>query len=711
MVDDRQNASKQEGNERSQIESGESIVPEQYEILSELGRGGMGVVYKARNRYTDRLVAIKLINVDESSPNDLRRFMQEGRASSKVNHSNAITALDCGVFNNSPYLVMDYVAGSNLGDLVTQRGCLVESVVIEVGSQICQVLCAAHARGVIHRDLKPSNIIIQRGSDGAFTAKVLDFGLAKMINVEASQLLTRSGDVVGTPLYMSPEQFMGLPADARSDIYSLGALLYYCCTGNPPHRGETAYSTMYKRLNERPKPFPQIGKSCSEDLEMLVFKCLEVEPANRYQSANALLSDLDKLASGQPLKLDQHVGKSPLGSGRAFVQSRLAAIGAAAAIFCLAGAAFLIHAQKNVQHAMPKAQQNEHSSARVPPPRVMNADDRLAQWIRQNPDASTIVLNDGRNLDVKQMSSLKHLQTLIVDSPYIHDLSFISQLPSLQTLCINHVPEGIKPAVWNIIAQLPNLQALEIDGGTINEPDLAQLSKSSSLNRLIISHVNLTRGCCEQISKCKHLTLVGISHCSLDGTVLHPLSRLSLEFLDLGNNPLVTDAVVNDIVPRMPSLKALWLRDTGISNKSLTAISKLIQLRSLIIGGNNVSDRSVVKLASLKELRQLDLLQLRITDVSIEALARLRHIKGLYLQGADISDAAVQYLEGMKELEVLDVINTRIGKEGMKRLAAIPSLRQLYTWPGHTPTVSAANKSLQIDDSGNGIAQILPIVD
>jgi serine/threonine-protein kinase len=283
------------------ISSVAEFVPDHFEILEEIGRGGMGVVYKAKDRLTQRLVAIKLIKPKDLTPGNIERFNREAKVATAFFHENAVNILSFGVIKGSPYLVMDYVEGADLDTFLEDPSHIDESLATTICSEICAVLSAAHAAGIVHRDLKPTNIIVQTSETGPLTVKVLDFGLAKLIDADPNSKLTASGEVLGTPLYMSPEQLRGLATDRRSDIYSVGVLLYQCSTGKLPHRAESMYSTMHKRLTEEPQPFPANAK-VSKPYQQVVFKCLQRDPDERYQTIDQLWSDLQRLAKGLPIR-------------------------------------------------------------------------------------------------------------------------------------------------------------------------------------------------------------------------------------------------------------------------------------------------------------------------------------------------------------------------------------------------------------------------
>ncbi len=238
-----------------------------FEIISILGQGGVGVVYKAKQKHMNKLVAIKtlmLSNVknDESS---FRRFEQEAQAASSLNHANIISIFDFGkTAEGLAYLVMEYLGGKTLDDVMDLDKRMGPDRFLRLSSQVCDGLQHAHRKGVVHRDLKPSNIMLMDTEESADVVKIVDFGLAKLTAAECEKHLTQTGTIVGTPLYMSPEQCRGMELDHRSDIYSLGCVLYYALTGKEPIQGNTALDTLYRHTAEPPIPF----KSACPELDL-----------------------------------------------------------------------------------------------------------------------------------------------------------------------------------------------------------------------------------------------------------------------------------------------------------------------------------------------------------------------------------------------------------------------------------------------------------
>ncbi len=263
-----------------------------YRIIKELGAGGMGVVYLAEDFHLDRQVAVKFLSAAED-PNYRARFLREARAVSALSHPNIAIVHDYGETNDGrPFIVMEYVEGETLNDLL-HRSALTVRNAVEITEAVVEALAAAHAHGIIHRDIKPSNVLV----DEAGHVKVLDFGLAKQLTAtpEAATLPamhTNSNVVVGTLLYLSPEQAAGAPVDARSDIFALGALLYESLTGRPAFSGRNVIEIGAEIIHTNPPPPSSINKRVSAELDRVTLKALGKKPEARYQTATELLMDL-----------------------------------------------------------------------------------------------------------------------------------------------------------------------------------------------------------------------------------------------------------------------------------------------------------------------------------------------------------------------------------------------------------------------------------
>ena len=264
-----------------------------YEIVAELGRGAMGSVYKARDPAVGRTVAIKTIHsaaLEGAQSAEYRaRFQREARASGVLAHPGIVPVFDVGEHEGAPFLVMEFVEGRTLSDAMKKGERFTLERVCEIGQQLAAALGYAHRQGVIHRDIKPANILLtSREVYGAERPRITDFGIAKLVASE----LTTTGQLLGTPSYMPPEQFTGAPIDGRADLFSLGVILYAMAAGEQPFPGETMTAVSYKVVHTEPVPPTKLNPAIPARLEGVILKCLAKSPADRYQTGEELAQDL-----------------------------------------------------------------------------------------------------------------------------------------------------------------------------------------------------------------------------------------------------------------------------------------------------------------------------------------------------------------------------------------------------------------------------------
>ena len=286
-----------------------TVLNDRYELEQRIGRGGMADVFLARDLLLDRPVAIKVLFPEFAiDPNFVERFRREAQSAANLNHPNIVGVYDWGKYSNTYFMAMEYVQGRTLADILKANHHVTSQQAAEIASEVAAALGFAHRNGVVHRDIKPANILI--GANGQ--VKVADFGIARAMNAPTESNLTQAGSVMGTATYFSPEQAQGAQPDPRSDLYSLGIVLYEMVAGRPPFSGENPVSIAYKQVHENPQPLNQIVADVPKSFEAIVAKLLSKKPEVRYPTAEALRDDLRRFRAGEPVQaLAVAMGSSP----------------------------------------------------------------------------------------------------------------------------------------------------------------------------------------------------------------------------------------------------------------------------------------------------------------------------------------------------------------------------------------------------------------
>ena len=268
----------------------------EYEIERKIGAGGVGSVYLAKHPVIGKRVAVKVVSpVLAVDPVQVERFLLEARAVNEIGNRHIVDIFAFGRLpDGRPYLVMEYLEGEDLGSVLEKRRMVPIEELVPIVSQLAKGLGAAHSKGIIHRDLKPENIFLGRDDEGGLDLKLVDFGLAKLTDPSIQSRKTRTGTAMGTPQYMSPEQARGLDVDPRTDVYSLGVILYECLTGRLPFDGPSYLEVLYKHLAEAPVR-PSTYVPMAPAVDALVMKCLEKDPAKRFPTVQAVATQLEEL--------------------------------------------------------------------------------------------------------------------------------------------------------------------------------------------------------------------------------------------------------------------------------------------------------------------------------------------------------------------------------------------------------------------------------
>lgn len=289
-------------------ENNRAVVNDRYEIGKRIGRGGMAEIFQARDILLDRPVAIKVLFPEfATDPAFVERFRREAQAAANLNHPNIVGVYDWGKVNNTYYIAMEYVNGRTLADILKQSGTLTPMQVCDVMSEVASALISAHQNGVIHRDIKPGNILVSTTGQ----VKVADFGIARALGSGVEQGLTQTGAVMGTATYFSPEQAQGASTDQRSDIYSLGVVMYEMLSGSAPFTGENAVAIAYKQVHEQAMPLNQRVATVPPEVAAIVAKCMQKSPDDRYSSADQVRDELRRFVEGMPvLAMSEHAANN-----------------------------------------------------------------------------------------------------------------------------------------------------------------------------------------------------------------------------------------------------------------------------------------------------------------------------------------------------------------------------------------------------------------
>ncbi|MBK9141262.1 MAG: serine/threonine protein kinase [Candidatus Melainabacteria bacterium] len=560
---------------------------DRYKPLRELGKGGGGSVYLARDKLLNKAVAVKLLHILE--PQQLIAFQEEARATSKLSHQAIVEVLDFGVTAiGVPYMVLEFVPGRSLEELLAERGRLDWSSARDITCQVLGGIGYAHERGIYHRDITPSNILLIERTDGTFEVRIIDFGIAKIDDGRPRESM--GSKVVGAPLYMSPDQGLGLPYDTRSEVYAIGCVLFEMLAGEPPFSGETALQTLSMHAeSERPSLSERSGLAFTPELEAILARALAVEPEERFQSPSEFAWALQELKEGlllpegrdnsAPHKADKS-GRSRLVLVLSFIaatcglvsvdttirqQGRMLQPVAISRVLIGPGATNKIDAEDVT------AVSNEYRKIlerwRILPPlvEIYEARDSDMRELREeiekrNLEITSILMSSDSPLTSRGLRSLKGipLRTFEADAGRFNDDSAraLKLFPDLRVVRLQATPlvtiEGIKA-----ITELPNLTYLAI---RFTRP--------------------LPKGTVEQISKMDRLTSI-----------------------DLGHSRSISPEDIRTLT-KMPRLRSLKITNTGLDDRVVPIlVDSRIEL--LEIGENEITDEGLLGLARMKSMRNL----------------------------------------------------------------------------------------------------------
>ncbi|HEY9718075.1 MAG TPA: protein kinase [Trichormus sp.] len=602
----------------------------QFKVEELLGGGGMSVVFRCVDAI-GRNVAVKFLLPHLAGEKKfLLRFQQEAKAVGKLDHPNIIRVHQFRVTDGPPYIVMDYIRGMSLSDMIEQRTSLSVDECIEIMTQVCDALIHAHAKGIVHRDLKPSNVMLVVSND-AVSAKILDFGIAKIMESEnPGDKMTQTGDVFGSPAYMSPEQSLGKKVNESADQYAFGCMMFECLTGTTPFIGDNALDTLVQQINATPPTLKEasLGKNFSPQIERFIAKTLEKDPKNRYSSMyeakmalqHVLHPEQDPVAKSIKSAEDKRLKMFAIMGIVSFVLATLMVV-YAIFVFRTPTKSEMKIADKPVTEAEVRAKETADDNAKVRDYVAAHIDDVNVFFQGWKMDKGGLV-------ELQKMPKLWKVDLIDCTNITNDDLSALTPLKTLYALNLSQ-NKNIKGDGIAVLEKTPiNLLNLEETG--IDDDSLKALPKFKGLVILNINATNVTDNGLKE--------LAGM-----------PFTILSLNELN------------------------------RISDKSCDVIATMTNLKELHMDSDFHIGAGIAKLANLN-LETLSLTNTPIRDSDLPVLKNFKSLKNLDLGATTITDAGLVTLADMKQLKSLKIKNLlMVTESGAKKLqAALPGCKVDY---------------------------------
>lgn len=645
------------------------IASERYRILSLIGRGGMGSVYKVEQIFLRKELALKTLNTHSVTELTIRRFQHEARAIFGIDHPNLISVHDFGLLDEKvPFLVMDYVDGRSLSTILRTQGTLSVQEAVPIFLRICFGLGYAHEQGVVHRDIKPSNIMLVNGlkpQDNG-SVKIVDFGIAKFSQTEATdvQALTKTGEVFGSPLYMSPEQCVGTPVDLRADVYSLGCVFFEALTGTTPFVGANALSTMMQHLGETAPSMKEasMGKAFPPALEQIIAKMLAKNPAERYQKLSHVAGDLAALERTleDPIKLanarfvehsmmpavkkperktevgerktcsispsnsdpsrsdsvsDAHAmtgSESRLQTGSHAVFRRPSVLlSIALSVSCLVGITAAVSSYVTI-----RLQENGSEIQKSKGGDETAEDGRFRRLSETKQVAKTLIFNSGQ-LDVSDKAITESL----------------NRQRHLGKRKLHYIRIG--DFAWNALMKERFMTALDISGCLLDNERLIEIAELPALTEMTVSRTNLDDVGAAGIAQSTRLKKLEANMTNLTANAIPYFAAMpSLEILEIEGTSLTPQSI--RILSGKKSLISLGLRSvTGLKDDDM---ARFVQsnLYFLNIEGSALGDETAEYLSQMRNLQGVAIGFSKISQVGLETLMQSRTIKTIKCFPSDV---------------------------------------------------------------------------
>jgi len=587
-----------------------TLLENQYEVVRRIGTGGMGSVYKCMDKMTGRLVAVKILKQEHAANNKImQRFQREAQAIASLEHPNLVKLYSFHLNDSMPLLIMEYVDGKPLDLLLQNNGAMSIERSVKLAIQICDALTYVHKSGVIHRDLKPSNIIVKKSLTGEDIAKVVDFGIAKIKDVQTTT--TSTGEIFGSPSYMSPEQAIGREAGEAADQYALGCVLFECLTGFKPFISDNVLAVMMQHIRDTPPTLKNgsLGKDFPPELENIVKRMLEKDSDQRFSSMAAVRDALSgkKIEPLSRQKTSANSSTSKIVTGNPFLFGTIVSA-TTLLVVALVGAGWILY-----EKAHPLSRPEATLGAQVI---------RAEQSLSQSPAHDELGI-DG------------------FDSPEALNMFLTSKAHENKVEVLDVYRNSLSPESMKIISNISQINILSL--AFCKKMDLLKDLKSSTIQDLNLSDTDLDDTSIKYLTNLPNLAVLHLNGClHLTTKGYGTLRELkSLQKLDVGEAILTDDGVKE--LSLIPKLSKLCLNNQRITNKALSYVAEAPNLTEFQLMGTN-PDGKFVELKKLKKLKSLRLVNVVLKDADLKDLEQLKTLTTLRLEETNINDYQIQKL-------------------------------------------------------------------